>query len=199
MLPLLHHGWKWQYISINGAESKPRFYFSGVQLLGLGIALTSNLLLKTGLSKDLVGYVMSAFSISVSLFMSLLVNIFDKFEKTDFDTKNKTDEVVVRMKQKKNFFKKFISITSYLVATSILIILLCSISYMLPQAGYDLGTTAFCFKLSQIDWAITLKCMLLVLYRTSLFYFLFNYLLLTFFVAASSFEYYISELDKVKI
>ena len=47
--------------------------------------------------------------------MSLLVSIFDKFENTDLSISGKNEEDIVRLKQKKNFFKRFISITSYLV------------------------------------------------------------------------------------
>ena len=110
--PLLRSGQEWQYITINGSDKhKPKLYFSNIQLVILALSVILILKLKLGLSKELMGYIISAFSISVTLFMSLLVNIFDKFDKTNFNTQNASEDVVTRLIQKKNFFKKFISIT----------------------------------------------------------------------------------------
>ncbi len=197
--PLVKHGQKWQHISLNGKETPSKFYFSSVQLVIIIISLGINILLQHGLSKDLMGYIISAFSISVSLFMSLLVNIFDKFEKTNFDTTNASDEDVVRLVQKKNFFKKFISITSYLVVMSILIIVLCGITYIKPTDGFAVTVDNIVFDVKDVDWIFTLKNIVVISYRSTLLYFIMNYLVLTLFVTGSSFEYYISELDKVKV
>jgi len=197
--PLLKGGHDWQYIDINGREVKPRFYFSSFQWLFILLACVLPLKMTKGLSNDLVGYVMAAFSISVSLFMSLLVSIFDKFENTDFRPKNPTFEEKERLKQKKNFFKKFISITSYLVVLSILIIILCSLDYLFNLASREILPGSFTLSFEKIDWVLTAKNSVLFIYRVALNYFLLDYLLLTFFVAGSAYEYYISELNSVKI
>lgn len=197
--PLIREGKRWQYINLIGEENPPRFYFSSVQFAIIVIGLLLTLLLRYGLSKDLMGYIISAFCVSITLFMSLLVNIFDKFEKTGFNTENKSDEEITRLLQKKHFFKKFISITSYLVVMSILIIALCSITYVLPSTGFAITTKNITFTLKKIDWLFTFKNIMVLTYRMCLLYFIMDYLLLTLFVAGSSFEYYISELDKVKI
>ena len=199
IVPLIQHGKKWQYVSLNGEETSPRFYFSSVQFVIIVVSLILTAWLRQGLSEDLMGYIISAFSISVSLFMSLLVNIFDKFEKTNFDTTNASDSDITRLLQKKHFFKKFISITSYLVATSILIIVLCSLTYMLPISCFVISPDNIVLDVKKIDWVFTLMNVVVIAYRTCLLYFIMNYLLLTLFVTGSSFEYYISELDKVKI
>lgn len=197
--PLIKGGKRWQYISLDGKETPPKYYFSGTQIVIIICCVLLAMWLKGGLSKDLMGYIISAFAISVSLFMSLLVNIFDKFEKTKFDTTLISDEEITRLVQKKHFFKKFISITSYLVILSILIIVLCSITYIKPNNGFLINYHNIALNVKKIDWFFTLKNILVILYRVSLLYFIFNYLLLTLFVAGSSYEYYISELDKIKI
>ena len=115
LFPLIRGGQEWQNININGEDEKPKFYLSDVQWFLLIVSILVILRLTSGISKDLIGYIMSAFSISVSLFMSLLVSIFDKFENADLSISGKNEEDIVRLKQKKNFFKRFISITSYLV------------------------------------------------------------------------------------
>ncbi len=197
--PLIKGGQDWQFISINGVETKPKFYFSNIQWILLLLSSAILFKLTKGISKDVVGYVMSAFSISVSLFMSLLVSIFDKFENTDFDTHQKTEEEITRFKQKKNFFKRFISITSYLVILSILIIVLCSLTYIFNLSVRDITRNSFTLEWKQVDLILTTKNALLISYRIALNYFLLNYLFLTFFITGSAYEYYMSELNIRKI
>lgn len=197
--PLIKSGKEWQYIDLNGKETPPKLYFSNIQICIIVISLFLTIKLKVGLSEALMGYIISAFAVSVTLFMSLLVNIFDKFEKTVFDTTNKNEEEIVRLVQKKNFFKKFISITSYLVVMSILIITLCSMTYICFSTGFLISTDDLCLTPSKINWMLTFKSSIVFIYRFSLFYFLMDYLMLTLFVAGSSYEYYVSELNKIKI
>jgi len=197
--PLIKSGHEWQSIDINGRDRKPKAYFSNVQWVLLIIGILILIKLTKGFSKDIIGYIMSAFAISVSLFMSLLVSIFDKFEKTSFDTENKDDAGIVRLKQKKNFFKRFISITSYLVILSIVIVVLCSLSYVLNMPARNVSPNDFTLKWKQIDIILTLKNALVLTYRIILNYLLLDYLLLTLFIAGSAFEYYMSEIDNRKV
>lgn len=199
MFPLIKGGHEWQYISINGEAKKPRLYFSGIQWILLLISSLVLFKLVNGISTDVIGYVISAFSISVSLFMSLLVSIFDKFENTDFETAKKTEAEIGRLKQKKNFFKRFISVTSYLVVLSILIIILCSLSYIFDIPSKTIKYESFTYRIEEIDIMLTAKNIIVVTYRTTLNYFLLNYLLLTFFITGSAYEYYISEINSKKI
>lgn len=199
IIPLIKGGHEWQSININGKEESPKLYFSNIQWLILVLSSLILLRLTTGISKDIIGYIIAAFSISVSLFMSLLVNIFDKFENTAFDKKNKTEIDIVRLKQKKNFFKRFISITSYLVVLSILVVFLCSLTYIFNLSSMDVEVNSLTIKWIDIDVLLTLKNIIIIIYRIALNYFLLNYLLLTFFIAGSAYEYYISEMDRRRI
>ncbi len=196
LFPLIKGGQEWQFISLNGVKAPPRLYFSNIQWFLLLISVLALFKLTHGLSKDIIGYVMSAFSISVSLHMSLLVSIFDKFENTDFDTDKKTESEIIRLKQKKNFFKRFISITSYLVVLSVLVIVLCSLTYIFDLSDKKIVPNTFTIDFQKVDIFLTFRNGLLLLYRVLLNYFLLNYLFLTLFVASSAYEYYISELDR---
>jgi hypothetical protein len=193
--PLIKGGHDWQTININGRDEKPRLYFSNIQWIILIISSLILLKLTQGISEEIIGYVMSAFSISVSLFMSLLVSIFDKFENTKFETTNLTEIAIARLKQKKNFFKRFISITSYLVILSILVIVLCSFTYIFNTYSRNIETSSFTYNYSKIDLFLTLKNSVIIAYRIALNYFLLNYLLLTFFITGSAYEYYMSEMN----
>ncbi|MCX3263118.1 hypothetical protein [Pedobacter agri] len=197
--PLIKGGQEWQSININGIDEKPKLYFSNIQWIILIISSVILLKLTKGISKDIIGYVMSAFSISVSLFMSLLVSIFDKFENTKFETISITETEIARLKQKKNFFKRFISITSYLVVLSILVIVLCSLTYIFNISVRDIEIKTFSLKWSDIDMCLTFKNTAIIGYRIALNYFLLNYLFLTFFITGSAYEYYMSEMDRRKL
>ncbi|UMQ42978.1 hypothetical protein MKS83_04635 [Chryseobacterium sp. Y16C] len=198
LFPLIKGGQEWQNININGKDEKPKFYLSDVQWFLFIISILIIFKLTKGISKDLIGYIMSAFSISVSLFMSLLVSIFDKFENTNLSILGKNEEEIVRLKQKKNFFKRFISITSYLVVLSIFIIILCSINYIF-DLSLKIDLNQFTIEYDEIDIYLTIKFSLLIIYRILLNYFLLNYLFLTLFVTSSAYEYYISEINRRKI
>ena len=73
LFPLIRGGQEWQNININGEDEKPKFYLSDVQWFLLIVSILVILRLTSGISKDLIGYIMSAFSISVSLF--ILINL----------------------------------------------------------------------------------------------------------------------------
>jgi len=199
ILPLVKGGQKWQNITINGQENKPKLFLSNVQWVLLLLSIIIQFKLTSGISGNVLGYLISAFSISITLFMSLLVNIFDKFENTEFKITNLLESDIVRLKQKKNFFKRFISITSYLVVLSILIVLLCSITYFIDSLSGDISINTFTVEWSKINVLLTIKNILILTYRVVLNYFILNYLLLTLFVAGSAYEYYISELDRKRI
>lgn len=198
LFPLIKGGQDWQHINLNGKNEKSKFFLSDIQWCILIVCILSILKLTKGISTDLIGYIMSAFSISVSLFMSLLVSIFDKFEGTDLSTNGKSEVEIIRLKQKKNFFKRFISITSYLVVLSIFIIILCSLNYLF-NFTYDIRYSQLTYDYSKIDVFRTIKFLVIVIYRITLNYFLLNYLFLTLFVTSSAYEYYISEIDRRKV
>lgn len=194
--PLIQHGQEWQYISINGTKNKPKFYFSDIQWLILIMSSIILFKLDKGISKEIIGYVITAFSISVTLFMSLLVSIFDKFENTKFEQKNILEDDIIRLKQKKNFFKRFISVTSYLVLLSIFVIFLCSLTYVFNLSEREVNIDNFTIIWTEVDFVLTIKNILILTYRITLSYFLLNYLLLTLFIAGSAFEYYMSEMNR---
>jgi len=198
--PLLKGGIEWQNISINGAdELPPGKKYSQTTILLFILSILFLFLIPNGLSSDLIGYVIAAFSISVSLFMSLLVSIFDKFENTQFDTHNKIKDEIDRLKQKKNFFKKFISVTSYLVILSIVILILCGAFFVIPGLDKKISVHNLTYHFHEIDFKLTFKNIGILVYRFILFFMLLNYLLLTAFITASAYDYYISEINNKKI
>lgn len=197
--PLIKAGHEWQYININGKIIKPKLFFTNTQFIVIALCIGVQAIKGTGISESVIGYIISAFAISTSLFMSLLVNIFDKFEKTKFDTDNCSDEEIFNLIRKKNFFKRFISITSYLVLLSVFIVVLCSISLIIDLKTFDITPQGIYLSIGQISGFDFFINLLIFLYRSTLYYFILNYLVLTIYIASSAFEYYISELNRKKV
>jgi hypothetical protein len=197
--PLIRGGHAWQHITINGEEKRPLFLFSNTQWFLLLLSSLILLRLPKGISEEIIGYVMGAFSISVSLFMSLLISIFDKFENTKFEKEERTEDEIIRLKQKKNFFKRFISITSYLVILSIMVIILCSFTYLFNLSVRPVLPETLVFEFNKINWIFTFKNAALIIYRITLNYFLLNYLILTLFITGSAYDFYMSEMDRRRI
>jgi hypothetical protein len=197
--PLIIGGHKWQNIDINGKEEESILYFSNIQWILLILSSVILFQLDNGISKEIIGYIMSAFSISVSLFMTLLVSIFDKFEKTDFKIGENDQIEISRLIQKKNFFKRFISITSYLVVLSVIIIILSSLTYIFNVENVKASVCSFTLVWKEIDMPLTIINISVLLYRITLNYLLLNYLFLTLFITGSAYEYYMSEMNRRKI
>jgi hypothetical protein len=198
LLPLIKGGQKWQSIDINGKYIKPKYYFNNTQWGIIIICVIVQFKFTKGLSKEVIGYIISIFSISVSLFLSLLVSIFDKFENTNFSLQNITEKDAIRLIQKKNYFKRFISIISYLIVLSIFLIILCCPTYFINM-NYDILYNNFTLDIKEIHIWITIKSIIIIIYRIVLYYFILMYLLLTLFITGSAYEYYISEIDSKKL
>ena len=198
LLPLIKGGQKWQSIDINGEYIKPKYYFNNSQWGIIIICVIVQFKFTKGLSKEVIGYIISIFSISVSLFLSLLVSIFDKFENTNFSLQNITEKDAIRLIQKKNYFKRFISIISYLIVLSIFLIILCCPTYFINM-NYDILYNNFTLDIKEIHIWITIKSIIIIIYRIVLYYFILMYLLLTLFITGSAYEYYISEIDSKKL
>ena len=128
---LILDGHKWQYIDINGKGSKPNLYFSSIQFIFIIISITSSVfLIKNGFNKDFIGYIIASLSIFTGLFLSLILTVFDKFQKFKFDVSNITEKEKIIIIQRKNFFKQFTAITSYSILLSIICIFLLSLSLL---------------------------------------------------------------------
>jgi len=86
-----------------------------------------------------------------------------------------------------------------LVVLSIIVIILCSLTYIFNLSVRDVKIETFTLKWEKVNVVLTLKNCFIVLYRIVLNYFLLNYLFLTFFITGSAYEYYMSEMNRRKI
>lgn len=120
---LINDGRKWQYTDIREREVKPRFYFTKIQWGIIMLSIVTTLLLKKGFPDSFVNYVMTALSIFVGLFLTLILTAFDKFKSLPKIERPTLNEQAY-LKTRKTFFKQFTALTAYAIVLSLMCILL---------------------------------------------------------------------------
>lgn len=199
---LVSDGHKWQNIDINGVESKPKYYYSGLQYLFIVLAIGSVFLLKNGFNKDFIGYIIASLSIFVGLFLTLILTVFDKFQKIDFDKPNLSEKQKVFLIQRKNFFKQFTALTSYSILLSITCIFLLSLSLLTDLLNRDVFEFGLVDSVKNIDFKRVLLggyVWLIIIYRILIVYFFLDFLLMVLYGLTSIYNYIALEFDKKKI
>lgn len=199
---LISDGHKWQNIDINGVESKPKYYFSSLQFIFILVAIGSLFLLKNGFNKDFIGYIIASLSIFVGLFLTLILTVFDIFQKIDFDKSNVSEKGKVFLIQKKNFFKQFIALTSYSILLSITCIFLLSLSLLTDLLNRDVFEFGIVDSYKNIDFkSVWLGgyVWLIIIYRILIIYFFLDFLLMVLYGLTSIYNYIALEFDKKKI
>ena len=120
---LLKDGRKWQYTDIWEREKKPKVYFTRIQWYIITISACVAPFLLKGFPETFVNYVMTALSIFIGLFLTLILSAFDKFKALP-EIERPTYEEQDYLKTRKNFFKQFTSLTAYAIVLSLLCIVL---------------------------------------------------------------------------
>lgn len=193
---------KWQYTDINGFEDKPRLYFIKAQwaIIIMSILL-QYFILKEGLNKDFAGYFITALSIFVGLFLSLVIMVFDKFSNIDFGKAVSQTEKLNAIRSK-NFFKQFTSLTSYSIMLAILCLFLLAFSMSNQSVVVDLKAVKNVFENTHNWLCLILEILKLVgvlIYRICIIYFLLDFLYITTYAVGSMYDYMKSEYNKTTI
>ncbi len=199
---LISDGHKWQNIDVNGKESIPKFYFSNIQWAIVGISISGLFLIKNGFNKDFVGYIIASLSIFVGLFMTLILTIFDKFEKIDFNKKNKTEKEKTSLIKRKNFFKQFTALTSYSILISLTCILLLSTSMLSEVFSRNILEYEFVAKWDTIsidEVLLLVENFLIVCHRIIITYLILDFLLMVLYALSSIYSYISIEFNKVNV
>lgn len=199
---LISDGHKWQNIDINGVEAKPKFYFSQIQFIFILLAFGSLFLLKNGFNKDFIGYIIASLSIFVGLFLTLILTVFDKFQKIDFDKPNLSEKEKTFLIQRKNFFKQFTALTSYSILLSITCIFLLSMSLLTESLNRDVFEFDIIDSIKNIDFKSILLggyVCTIIIYRLLIVYFFLDFFLMVLYGLTSIYNYIALEFDKKKI
>jgi len=199
LLSLIGEAHKWQYTDINGQEKVPKFYFLPVQWILLFISIVVSLsVMNNGISRDFAGYAITALSIFVGLFLSLILMVFDKFNSIDF-SKIRGEKQIYAIRTK-NFFKQFTALTSYSILIALLSLLLLAASLFGESMTISFSEIEIIIsgKWHQIALRV-LKVVVSCTYRICTIYFLLDFLYITVYALTSMYDYIKSEYDKIKI
>lgn len=199
---LVSDGHKWQNSDINGKLIKPKFYFSFMQWIAICISIISAFLLSVGFNKDFIGYIIASLSIFIGLFLTLILTVFDRFQKLDFNKPNLSEKEEMFLIQRKNFFKQFTALTSYSILISLLCIVLLSLSLLGDFFNLNINHYSLIKDLKIIHLNNILNCFwvfAVLIYRTIVIYFLLDFLIIVVFALTSIYNYILLEYDKIKI
>lgn len=190
---LLIDGHFWQRTNVSGKEEKYKYYFSGIQLFILAISIILAVI-TSSFSTDFIGYLLASFSIFIALFLQLIVSVYTKFGDLTFDVSTENKQVTAI--QIKNFSKQFTSLMSY----SIIIAVFCAI-----LLGTSLVTDYFNIENLYLiigdfsSWQIIVRNAFGLIYKSVLFYFLFDFFYLLIYGVSSFYSFMKKDFDSKKI
>ena len=204
---LISDAYYYQYADISDTKEdivkkKPRLYFTKIQFVFIAISILLLFLLPKGFSSDFAGYVISGLSLFVGLFFTYVLTLLDKINAVDFSKYHKAvnaDKYPIGVRLK-NYFKKITVLSHYAILLSIVCILLLSATLLFEQhitMNIDICSlfcTIRCCYISDI-----IVNTLILFYRLIITYFLLDFLLITIYLVASSYDYIFSELNKIKL
>lgn len=196
-----------QYADISDTEEqiekkRPKAFFTKAQWIIIVCAILINVIIQDGYNKDFCGYVISGLSLFVGIFFTFIIALYDKFSNVDFSKyhyKNSIENYPLGIKLK-NYYKKTTVLSLYLVVLSIICILLLSCTLLFEDhLNKTINPINVFANISNNHYLFTLKAIALFVYRSVVFYFLIDFVLITIYLTASIYDFIISEYNKVKL
>lgn len=206
LFDLLRDAHKWEYTDINdnkekSQKKKPTLFFTRFQWLLVLLSIGCTVLCPNGLSSDFAGYIISGMSLFVGLLFTLVVTLFDNFRDTDFNKYKRTNNadlypLGVRLK---NFFKKSIILILYTAIIAIVCILMLALILMSDKMNTLIEVNNAVMYYTEYGIMFCIKAVLLLIYRTILFYLLLNFVYITKQMITSFYDYMVSEIDNIHL
>lgn len=191
---LITEGHEWQYTDIAGNINKPKFYFTRIQWIILTVAVFGTPFLLKGFNKEFVSYTLTALSIFVGLFLTLILSAFDKFKSLNIERPSYEEQRYI--KTRSSFFKQFIALTAYAIILSLLSILLLGIVSLVDPFFCDSILNHPISNRSTESVFRFLKVLFKTVYNGTIVYFLLDFFVLVIYAVTSIHSYMRVELDK---
>ncbi len=204
IIDLIRESHKFQYSEIgeaNNEKNKPKYYFTKNQWVIIFIVLIYLFYPSCGFPKDFSGYVISGLSIFVGLFFTFLLTLYSKFKEIDFQSilSGNNEPLKRRTLVLKNYLKKISVLSLYSILLSIICIILLSFSLIISQLSVVTNIKDITLVIDEIDILLTIKTLLIIIYRGITTYFIFNFVSITIYLVGSFYDFIISEFDQIKI
>lgn len=207
LIDLIKEAHKYQYADISDSKDqidtkKPFFFFTKVQWGLVIMAVLVNILIKSGYNTEFCGYVISGLSLFVGIFFTFIIALYDRFTNTDFskynyDNSKENYPFGVRLK---NYYKKTTVLSIYLILLSIVCIILLSCTLLFDSIlNQDLDPIRILPNICNESFLFVIKTIGIFVYRSSIFYFLTNFVVITVYLTSSIYDFIISEYDKIKL
>lgn len=197
LFKLIKDGHEWQYKNINGKGSKPKLYFSFLQIIALCISFLFCISVPQGLTTDATDHILTCLSIMVALFLSLIIVVFDKskhieslnIKKREDETSNKTEASVTDF-HLWNFFYQFNALTSYAILLSVFVIILILLTLSFNVKADFSQYHIIPYKQWNNETLITtLNLVLVFLMRFCIVYFLIDFFIICFYAICHMYQY----------
>jgi hypothetical protein len=186
----------------NIKKEKPKLYYTKIQWCFIVISILANYILPKGFSTEFSGYVVSGMSLFVGLFFTFILTIYDKFQKIDFTqfSKSKNEEKNKLGIRLKNYFKQITILSLYAILLSIICIILLSVTLLFgDKVNLNVGIITCVTSIEKRHFLSLVWILLLLVYRSTVLYFLFDFVLITIFLLSSFYDFIISEYNKIKL
>lgn len=186
ILNLIAEGHKWQYQNATCTNKPPRFYFTTLQWVALGLALMFIITKPSGLNNEIVDFLLSSLSIMTGVFLALVVVVYEKHMGMEFYANDEDG----RVKEYKlwNYLRQFSVLTSYAILISIVVITILIGSLLFGHethfSDYTLAT-----NIKDVDLLLTIRLIVIVIFRFLLIYFLLDFFILTVYAITSLFQF----------
>ncbi len=139
---LIRKGHYWQYTDVLCRERKPKVFFLPVQWCMIVVSiLVCTLFLDKGFGEEFVGYTNATLAILTGLYLTVVISLFDKFDKKEYITTGLTVKQKNNLKIKKNFFIQFTSLTAYAIIISLFCLGLLSLTLLFEPLN---ASTSIC-------------------------------------------------------
>jgi hypothetical protein len=200
---LIKQGHIWQHTDINGITKTPKLVLSGLQWLILLFSISLLYILPKGFNKEFVGYIITALSLFVGLFLTLILSFYQKFQGFDFSNTQELplNEKIV-LKQTRNYFIQFTSLTSYSILISLFCICLLSLNLLFESLNIDILQYQFIKGLKDLNINTVFRGLgisVICIYRLIVIYFIFDFFYLTTYALGSIFKFLMVEYQKKKV
>lgn len=204
---LLKDAYFYEYADISDSEEqilikKPKAFFTKVQWIIIVFAFLINLIVREGYNLDFCGYVISGLSLFVGIFFTFIIALYDKFNDIDFSqfhisvSEEKCD-LGIRLK---NYFKKTTVLSLYLILLSIVCILFLSCTLLFDSfLNQNINPLEVIKDVRVNSASYSVMALVIFIYRSVVFYFLVDFVLITIYLTSSIYDYIISEYNKVKL
>ena len=187
ILNLVVAGHKWQYQNATCTNTPPKLYFMTLQWIALGLAFVFVITHTSGLSNEIIDYLLSSLSILTGFYLAIVVVVYEKHMAIRFYAK--TDEEKIKDIKTRNYLLQFHTLASYAILISIVIITILVGSLLFGHTT-EFSDYVVASSWKNVDILLTFRLLFVATVRFLLVYFLLDFFILTIYAVTSLFQFF---------